>query len=93
MGMKRDIIQETEKQQLRWLGHVMRRRCRIGRHVAEWKPTGNGGGVDQSGRGRMRLAIARTEETSRMRNVSIQNAGWETRHWVDKNCVFTKKLP
>jgi hypothetical protein len=41
IGMKKDILQGIEKQQLRWYGHVMRMEdCRIARHVAEWNPEG-----------------------------------------------------
>jgi hypothetical protein len=36
MGMKEDILQEIEEQQLRWYGHVMRMEdCRIAGRVAE----------------------------------------------------------
>jgi hypothetical protein len=36
MGMKKDILRELEKQQLRWYGHVMRMEdCRIARQAAE----------------------------------------------------------
>jgi hypothetical protein len=39
MGIKEDILQETEEQQWRWYGHVMRmEECRIARQVAEWNP-------------------------------------------------------
>jgi hypothetical protein len=32
MGLKKDILQEIEKQQLRWYGHVMRmENCKIAR--------------------------------------------------------------
>jgi hypothetical protein len=41
MGMKKDILQKMEEQQLRWYGHVMRPEdCRIARQVAEWNPQG-----------------------------------------------------
>jgi hypothetical protein len=40
-GMKKDILQEIEEQQLRWYGHVMRMEdCRIAKQVAEWNPQG-----------------------------------------------------
>jgi hypothetical protein len=39
--MKKDTLQETEEQQLRWHGHVMRMEdCRIAIQVAEWNPRG-----------------------------------------------------
>jgi hypothetical protein len=42
MGMKKDMLQETE-QQVRWRGYVMQMKgCRIARRVAEWNPQGNG---------------------------------------------------
>jgi hypothetical protein len=41
MGMKKDILQEIEEQQLRWYGHVMRMDdCRTARRVAHWNPQG-----------------------------------------------------
>jgi hypothetical protein len=41
MRMKEDILQETEEQQLRWCGDIMRMEdCRIARQVAEWNPQG-----------------------------------------------------
>jgi hypothetical protein len=41
MGMKEDILQEIEEQQLKWYGHVMRMEdCRIAGQVAEWNPQG-----------------------------------------------------
>jgi hypothetical protein len=41
MGLKKDILQEIEEQQLRWHGHVMRMEdCEIAIQVAEWNPQG-----------------------------------------------------
>jgi hypothetical protein len=41
LGMKKDMLQEIEDQQLRWYGHVMRREdCRIARLVAAWNLQG-----------------------------------------------------
>jgi hypothetical protein len=41
IGMKKDILQEIEEQQLRWYGHVMRLDdCRTARQVAHWNPQG-----------------------------------------------------
>jgi hypothetical protein len=41
MGLKKDILQEIEGQQLRWYGHVMRvEDCKIARQVAECNPQG-----------------------------------------------------
>jgi hypothetical protein len=41
MGMKKNILQEIEEQQLRWCGHVMRMDdCRPARQVAERNPQG-----------------------------------------------------
>jgi hypothetical protein len=41
MGLKKDILQEIEEQQLKWYGHVMRTEdCKIARQVAEWNPQG-----------------------------------------------------
>jgi hypothetical protein len=41
IGMKKDILQEIEEQQLRWYCHVMRMEdCRIARQVAEWNSQG-----------------------------------------------------
>jgi hypothetical protein len=41
MGMRKDILQEIEEQQLRWYGHVMRMDdCRTARQVAHWNPQG-----------------------------------------------------
>jgi hypothetical protein len=41
VGMKRDVLQETEEQQLRWRGYVVRTEdCRIAGKVAEWNPQG-----------------------------------------------------
>jgi NADPH-dependent glutamate synthase beta subunit-like oxidoreductase len=41
MGTKRNIVQETEEQQLRWYGHVKRMEDgNIVKQVAEWKPHG-----------------------------------------------------
>jgi hypothetical protein len=41
MGMKKDILQGIEEQQLRWYNHAMRMEdCRIARQVAEWNPQG-----------------------------------------------------
>jgi hypothetical protein len=38
MGMKKDILQGIEEQQLRWYGHVMRMDdCRTARQVAHWE--------------------------------------------------------
>jgi hypothetical protein len=42
MGLKKDMLQETEQQQLRWYGHIMGMEgCKIARQVAEWNPKGN----------------------------------------------------
>jgi hypothetical protein len=39
MGMKKDILQEIEEDQLTWYGHVMwTEYCRTARQVAEWNP-------------------------------------------------------
>jgi hypothetical protein len=39
MGIKKNIVQETEEQQLRWYGHVKRMEDgKIVKQVAEWKP-------------------------------------------------------
>jgi hypothetical protein len=41
MGIKKNIVQEIEEQQLRWSGHVKRMEDgKIVRRVAEWKPQG-----------------------------------------------------
>jgi hypothetical protein len=41
LGLKNDILQEIEEQQLRWYGHVMRMEdCKIARQAAEWNPQG-----------------------------------------------------
>jgi hypothetical protein len=41
MGTKKNIVQETEEQQLRWCGHVKRMEGgKIVKQVAEWKPQG-----------------------------------------------------
>jgi hypothetical protein len=41
MGIKKNIVQETEEQQLRWSGHVKRMKDgKIVKQVAEWKPQG-----------------------------------------------------
>jgi hypothetical protein len=41
MGIKKDILQELEEQQLQWYGRVMRMEdCRTARQVAEWNPQG-----------------------------------------------------
>jgi hypothetical protein len=56
MGMKKNILQGIEKQQLRWYGHVMRMEdCRIARQVAEENPQGKRSATDQSIYGRMGL--------------------------------------
>jgi hypothetical protein len=52
MGMKRDVLQETEEQQLGWRGHVVRTEdCRIAGQVAQWNPQGKGGAADQAAMG------------------------------------------
>jgi hypothetical protein len=41
MGMKKDILQEIEEQQLRRYGHVMQMDdCRTARQVSDWNPQG-----------------------------------------------------
>jgi hypothetical protein len=41
MGIKKNIVQETEEQQLRWSGRVKRMEDgKIVKQVAEWKPQG-----------------------------------------------------
>jgi hypothetical protein len=41
MGIKKNIVQEIEEQQLRWYGHVKRTEDgKIVKQVAEWKPQG-----------------------------------------------------
>jgi hypothetical protein len=41
MGIKQDILQVTEEQQLRWYGHIMQLHdCRIVTQVAEWYQQG-----------------------------------------------------
>jgi hypothetical protein len=41
MGIKKNIVQETEEQQLRWYGHVKRTEDgKIVKHVAEREPQG-----------------------------------------------------
>jgi hypothetical protein len=41
MGIKKNIVQEIEKQQLRWYDHVKRMEDgKIVNQVAEWKPQG-----------------------------------------------------
>jgi hypothetical protein len=39
MGIKKNIVQEIEEQQLRWCGHVKRMED-IVKQVAEWNPQG-----------------------------------------------------
>jgi hypothetical protein len=76
IGLKKDILQEIEVQQLRWYGHIMRMEdCKITRHAAEWNPQEKRGAADQSIHGRMGLGTACKEETSRMKNVSIESSG------------------
>jgi hypothetical protein len=42
MGMKKDLLHETEEEQLRRYSHIMRMEdCRIARQIAEWNPQGN----------------------------------------------------
>jgi hypothetical protein len=96
MGMKKDILQEIEEQQLRWYSHVMQMEdCRIPIQVADWNPHGKRGAADQSRHGRMGLWAASKEETSRMKDVSIESSrGKKFCLWVDKNCIqrnFNKK--
>jgi hypothetical protein len=39
MGIKKNIVQEIEEQQLRWYGHVKQMEDgKIVKQVAEWKP-------------------------------------------------------
>jgi hypothetical protein len=39
MGLKKDILQEREEQQLRWYGHTMGMEdCKTARQVAGWNP-------------------------------------------------------
>jgi hypothetical protein len=41
MGIKKNIVQETEEQQLRWYGHIKRMEDRkTVKQVAEWNPQG-----------------------------------------------------
>jgi hypothetical protein len=41
MGLKKDILQDIEEQQLRCYGHVVGMDdCKIARQVAEWNPQG-----------------------------------------------------
>jgi hypothetical protein len=41
MGIKKDILQETEELKFRWCGRAMRMEdCGIARRVAEWNPQG-----------------------------------------------------
>jgi hypothetical protein len=76
MGMKKDILQKIDEQQLRWYGHVMRREdCRIARQVAAWTHRGTGGAAAQSIHGRVGLGAACKGETLRMKNGSIVRFG------------------
>jgi hypothetical protein len=78
MGMKKDMLQETEAQQLRWRGHVMQTEdCRIVRRVAEWNSQGIRSRGKPDNTGRMGLGAERKDATLRMKNVSIQSSEGE----------------
>jgi hypothetical protein len=48
--------------------------------------------ADQSIHGRMGLGIACKEETSKIKNVSIESSGGKNCLWAQDNYVFTEKF-
>jgi hypothetical protein len=94
MEVKKDMLKETEEQQVRWCCHSMRMEdCRIARQVAERTPQGKGGAAEQPTHGRMGLGTASKAETSRLKNISIKiSGGNELYLWVEENCFHRKKL-
>jgi hypothetical protein len=78
MGLKKDILQEVEEQQLRWYGYVMRMEdCTIARQVAEWNPQGKrrlGRPVSTVYKDGIRDS-ARKNPHGWMKNVSIESYG------------------
>jgi hypothetical protein len=82
MGMKKDMLQETEEQQLRWRGYVKQ---------MEDCHRGTGGAAEQSVSGRMGLGTESKDVTLRMKNVSIPTSeGKILCLWIEKNCVFAE---
>jgi hypothetical protein len=67
-GMKNDVLQKTEEQQLcKWRTAELLDRLQNGTH------RGCVGVADQSTHGRMGLGAACKAETSRLKNISIEN--------------------
>jgi hypothetical protein len=90
MGMKKDILHETEEQQLRWYSHVVRMEdCGIARQVAEWNPQGRPVNTWKDGiRGNMQRTNLKDGEC-------FDRELWRKKimFGVEENCVHHRKIP
>jgi hypothetical protein len=93
LGLKKDILQETE-QLLRWYGRVMRMEdCRIARQVAEWNPQGKRRRDRPVSTWKDGITEVCKEGTSGMKNVSIVSSGGRKLClWFEENCAPTGKF-
>jgi hypothetical protein len=94
LGMKKNILQEIEEQQLRWYGHVMRMDdCRTARQVADWNPQG------KRRRGRpvntWKDGIRDSMQRRKLKDKECFDREIGERKLclqVEENCVFTEKF-
>jgi hypothetical protein len=94
MGIKKNIVQEIEEQQLRWYGHVKRMADgKIVKQVAEWKPQGKRklGRPVKTWKDGIRESMKRRELKD---EECMDRDLWRRKIclWIEENCVFTEKL-
>jgi hypothetical protein len=92
MGMKRDILQEIEKRQLRRKGHIMRMEyCRIAGQVAEWNPQRKTSAATRSWKDGIRNSM---QSRNCKGEEYFYRELWRKKNclWVEENCVFTEKF-
>jgi hypothetical protein len=94
MGLKKNILQDIEEQQLRWYSHPCEWRiAKLQDWLQNGTHSGRGGSADQSIHRRMRLGTVCKEETLRMKSASIMSSGGRKLClWVEENCVPTEKF-
>jgi hypothetical protein len=94
MRMMKDILQETEGEQLRWRGLVMQMEdCRVARRVAEWNSQG------QRKRGRAvntwKDGIRDGMQRRHLKDEEYFDGGSGGKNlclWVEENCIQRKRL-
>jgi hypothetical protein len=59
---ERNILQTIKTRKANWIGHILRRNCRL-KHATEGKIVGKGGGEEEEDVSRYWMALRKREDT------------------------------